>query len=694
MKFLTRYSRLKERVQMLEKYVDDLGKAQQEQQVAGEKARCHFQDQIDLLRQQLQQPRDHLQGHQDTCTKGLSHFNGEMSPASREIQRLRKHAEILEAIALESPIRPAAAINALAGLPSPFVSVILPTHNRAKFLPDAIASVRAQRLAEWELIIVDDGSTDCTRDVVNSFLEDPRIRYLFQPHSGSSSARNRGIAESQAPFIAYLDSDNIWFPDFLQKAVDCLVAEPEVDMVYGAMVIVGEETQPPHILWEPFQSENLLRNNFIDTNIMVHRKSLIAKYGLWSSEMERLQDWELVLRLTQDKPARRLPVFAVYYKQEAGNRITTNHTIGCSLLQIQNKWFPPKSLAKRPKVLYSISHYPQLSETYIESEIRCMQRWGVHVEVWRAANGSSTYPVHVTIHDGTLDEAIAACRPDVIHLHWLSFAKDKIRALSQSGLPITLRLHGFDVTPEGMVNYLANESVTAVYAFPNQIARLGISDPRLKSTPAGFDSTLFLPAKNKDRKLVVRTAAGIPSKDLPFFLEAARRLPDFRFVLAVVTCYKKEPYIKELLAIHESMGSPAEILIDLPREEIAKLVGEAGIYVHTLIPPEAPGGTPVGQPISIAESMATGCLCLVREIPEFLDYTGHLGDSYADLEDLVEKIRATTVWSDQEWREVQRQASDHAFRHHADVVVYQQMFMDWANRSLPQSKAPPPVTDF
>ncbi len=667
MKFFTSFSRMKERVRMLEKYVDDLGKSQQAQQIQFEKFRDRLHEESSKNQQETGQEQHDDSSEQIRCL-------------TLESTRWRERAQILEELALARSRRPAGAKEALARLKSPCVSVILPTHNRASTLAEAISSVQAQEFEDWELVIVDDGSTDHTRDVVAQFLSDKRIRYIAQDQSGSAGARNRGIQESTAPLLAYLDSDNIWYPEFLQRAVECLATEPDVDFVYGAMVMPQPGPLPPHIAWHPFFREKILMRGFIDTNTMVHRRTLVEKYGGWNPEVQRMQDWDLVLRYTEEKPAHRLSMFAVLYRSDADNRITTAHPIAHSLLTIQKQWFPPKALTTRPRVLYAIWHYPQLSESYVESEIRCMQRWGVHVEVWRTANGSSTYPVNVTIHDGTLEEAISACRPDVIHLHWLSFAMGKIANLAGYGLPITLRLHGFDVTPEGLANYLSHKEVTAVYAFPNQLARFNLSDPRLKSTPAAFDSTLFLPNPQKNNKLVVRTSAGIPSKDLPLFFEAARQLPEFRFVLAVVTCYKKEPYIQELLAIHEAMGSPVEIHIDLQRNEIAKLVGEAGIYVHTLLTPGTKGSTPVGQPVSIAESMATGCLCFVKDIPDFCDYIDECGKSYADVADLVEKIRATLSWSEAEWKEVRRKASDHAYRNHADVVVYREMFMDWAGK--------------
>ena len=98
-----------------------------------------------------------------------------------------------------------------------------------------------------------------------------------------------------------------------------------------------------------------------------------------------------------------------------------------------------------------------------------------------------------------------------------------------------------------------------------------------------FETALFRLSSNKNRHLVVRTGAGLPSKDIPFFFELAKRLPDFRFVIALVTCKLRESYLVELKALAKSLDSPIEIRIDIPRTEFAALVSEAGNYAMKTI---------------------------------------------------------------------------------------------------------------
>ena len=94
-------------------------------------------------------------------------------------------------------------------------TIIIPTYNRAAFLPNAIESVLAQTYTNWELIVVDDGSTDNTKDVVSQY-SDSRIIYIYQQNAERSAARNNGIAHAKGDYVCFLDSDNVMLPNRLQ----------------------------------------------------------------------------------------------------------------------------------------------------------------------------------------------------------------------------------------------------------------------------------------------------------------------------------------------------------------------------------------------------------------------------------------------------------------------------------------------
>ncbi len=116
------------------------------------------------------------------------------------------------------------------------VSIILPTYNRAAFLPGALASIRAQTFAAWELIVVDDGSTDGTGELVASRFREVRqpTRYVFQPNAGFYAARRAGVALARGKYLAFLDSDDLWLPHHLSAGVAALEANPDVDWVFAA----------------------------------------------------------------------------------------------------------------------------------------------------------------------------------------------------------------------------------------------------------------------------------------------------------------------------------------------------------------------------------------------------------------------------------------------------------------------------
>lgn len=114
---------------------------------------------------------------------------------------------------------------------TPLISVIIPVYNSAAFLADAIASVRAQAYRPIELIVVDDGSTDQTAQVVQALGAD--LRYHYQPNQGPAAARNQGLALAQGELIAFLDADDLWPADKLAQQAACLMADEQVQVVWG-----------------------------------------------------------------------------------------------------------------------------------------------------------------------------------------------------------------------------------------------------------------------------------------------------------------------------------------------------------------------------------------------------------------------------------------------------------------------------
>lgn len=124
-------------------------------------------------------------------------------------------------------------------MPRPLVSVVIPTYNRAGCVCDAIDSVLAQSYSDLEIIVVDDGSTDETRQLLVRYGD--KIRYFYQENAGVSSARNRGIKEALGEWIAFLDSDDEWVPEKLKKQLQCLDRYPDAcGVVCDSEIFAGE----------------------------------------------------------------------------------------------------------------------------------------------------------------------------------------------------------------------------------------------------------------------------------------------------------------------------------------------------------------------------------------------------------------------------------------------------------------------
>lgn len=187
------------------------------------------------------------------------------------------------------------------------VSIILPTYNRATILTDAIESVLQQTYSEFELLIVDDGSTDDTEACVRR-INDSRIRYIrLSENSGAANARNKGILQASFPYIAFQDSDDYWKKDKLEKQMNYLTNHPEVGLLYcsyeckktdGSIAIVPDSAIPlaqkqGHIY--PF----MLQKNTIGAPTVLFRKECLNKSGLFCSELTCLEDWDFFLRIAK-----------------------------------------------------------------------------------------------------------------------------------------------------------------------------------------------------------------------------------------------------------------------------------------------------------------------------------------------------------------------------------------------------------
>jgi glycosyltransferase involved in cell wall biosynthesis len=184
---------------------------------------------------------------------------------------------------------------------NPTVSVIMPTYNYGRFIADALKSVLAQTVRDLEVIVVNDGSTDCTVDVVRSFLMDPRVRYESIPHGGAPVAKNTGIRLSRAPLVAFLDADDVWLPHKLERQLALFKADPELGVAYSRRRLMNEEgvelTYEQPVLHRGLVLEPLFRTNFVCQSSAVVRRAVLDEVGLFDELRAVVQDYDLWLRV-------------------------------------------------------------------------------------------------------------------------------------------------------------------------------------------------------------------------------------------------------------------------------------------------------------------------------------------------------------------------------------------------------------
>lgn len=200
----------------------------------------------------------------------------------------------------------------------PVVSVITPTFNRAAFLPQAIESVLGQTFADLELLIIDDGSTDNTRQLVESYAQDKRVRYFYQKNQGQSIARNRGLQEARGEFVCFLDSDNAWMLDKLEKSVNVMQEQKGIDILYGDFVEIDEQGAELGVNRMKRHSgrvtPELLKDNFVSMNTTMTRRACFECMGGFDTSDRLAEDYGLWLRLSTRYRFFYLPAVLGYYR--------------------------------------------------------------------------------------------------------------------------------------------------------------------------------------------------------------------------------------------------------------------------------------------------------------------------------------------------------------------------------------------
>lgn len=204
----------------------------------------------------------------------------------------------------------------------PTVSIVMAAYNAGAYIEQAIASIIAQTYSNFEILIVNDGSTDNTDAVVEKFHSDRRVRYIRQANAGQTAAKNKGIKESQGTFIAFCDADDFWHPEKLAKQL-LKFDDERVGVVYSDIQSVnssGEHIKTNEVLAGKAGDllNELLFYNFIPFGTAIIRSSCLAQNGGFNEQYRMGIDWDLWLRISVNWHFAFVPEKLYFYREWEG----------------------------------------------------------------------------------------------------------------------------------------------------------------------------------------------------------------------------------------------------------------------------------------------------------------------------------------------------------------------------------------
>ena len=332
---------------------------------------------------------------------------GELAELRARLERLEQRADALEfaehsaadrladaeregdalALAMATVDRLAATSALVSSLPpaTDLVSVVMPTRSRAHLLPRALASVQAQVHGAWELIVVDDGSTDETAAVLaDAAARDPRIRTLRTEGIGASAARNLALDHVHGSYVTYLDDDNVMGPQWLRGVVWAFDRHPEAQVGYGARVIDSPATGTPWIEFQPWDRQWMQLQCIIDQNVLAHRAGMPELR--YDASIDIGSDWEAALRATEERDPVMIPVVAAIYDAASADRLSASPDAFLHWIRVQRA-----ALRRRPlRVLGMDLAAPPLSDA---ETLDAIGRWKDSGAVvgWCAEGRSAPY---------------------------------------------------------------------------------------------------------------------------------------------------------------------------------------------------------------------------------------------------------------------------------------------------------------
>jgi glycosyltransferase involved in cell wall biosynthesis len=231
---------------------------------------------------------------------------------------------------------------------TPAVSVIIPTYNREAFLTEAIDSVLRQTWKDLETIVVDDGSTDGSRDVLRRYGH--RITPFYNRNEGPSKARNFGTSKARGRFLAFLDSDDLWEPNKLDVQMGVFESHPEVSMVCCGSYVLGDARRRR----SPVQGNHfgdlfltLYQKSFVNTSSVVLTRDSFLRAGPFEEAMRTAEDYDLWLRVARDFPIAYLGTPLVGIRKHSDELSKNKLDLRQNAIRVIQRHFDPKRVPQR-----------------------------------------------------------------------------------------------------------------------------------------------------------------------------------------------------------------------------------------------------------------------------------------------------------------------------------------------------------
>ncbi len=211
----------------------------------------------------------------------------------------------------------------------PKVSVVIPAYNAMAYLPETVESVLRQTFTDFEVLIVDDGSSDHIAEWASQ-ATDPRVKLISQQNQGVSVARNTGIAQAKGEYVAFLDADDLWEPTKLEKQDQCLEDKPEVGLVYTWTLLINEQGKPTGIVYNSQVEGNVWEQILIGDIVCSGSSAMVRRVcfetaGDFDPNLSSAADFDMWTRIAAHYPFAVLKEFLVYYRQYSSSMSRNRH---------------------------------------------------------------------------------------------------------------------------------------------------------------------------------------------------------------------------------------------------------------------------------------------------------------------------------------------------------------------------------